>query len=390
VSRAKKKDQQSVPPALTKAPAQTRRRRIGLVVWSLTAGAVSGLIVSLLVHRPFAQESVSSSTEAPHRVLSQSPRINAAVLSENVPQGMTWIPGGVFWMGVDRDQFPRTQQELQDAQPVHLVEVDGFWMDKTEVTNRQFAEFVNATGYRTVAEVKPFGPDVPEEIEPFSFVFKAPERAVQPRQESIMSWWQVIKGADWRHPEGPTSDLQGRENHPVVHVAYADALAFCQWAKKRLPTEAEWEFAARGGLDRQLYCWGNDPQTFAKPLANNWQGEFPNHNECKDGFAGTAPVGSFPPNGFGQFDMSGNVWEWCVDWYHPQYYRFSPARNPQGPLASVDPAEPGVPKRVQRGGSFLCADNFCMRYLPGARQKAEPSSSACNIGFRCVSSRWPS
>jgi formylglycine-generating enzyme len=281
-----------------------------------------------------------------------------------------WVPGGVFWMGCT---------QFDDAIPVHKVEVDGFWMDRTEVTNAQFAKFVDATRYVTVAEKPPAG-----DLKPFSIVFTAPDQTVDPHKVAHLTWWKAVKGADWRHPEGPASDLKGRDSHPVVHISYVDALAYAAWAGKRLPSEAEWEFAARGGLDRKVFCWGDELTPGGKFMANTWQGEFPNKNTVQDGFAGTAPVGSFPANGFGLSDMAGNVWEWCADWYHPAYYKFSPDKNPQGPRGSFDPQEPGVAKRVQRGGSYLCCDNFCKRYLPGARGKGEPESAANHVGFRCV------
>jgi formylglycine-generating enzyme required for sulfatase activity len=292
---------------------------------------------------------------------------------------MVWVPGGTFWMGQEGEMF-------RDAQPVHKVYVDGFWMDSTEVTNRQFRAFVEATGYVTLAERKPTSQTSPFAApgEAFSIVFTPPTSQVQLGKTNPLAWWKAVLGASWRRPEGPLSDLTGRDDHPVVHIAFDDAVAYCKWADKRLPTEAEWEFAARGGLDRQRFCWGNEQNPGGKFLANTWQGAFPHSNTCQDGFAGTAPVASFAPNGFGLFDMAGNVWEWCADWYHPAYYRFSPPRNPQGPLASFDPSEPDLYKRVQRGGSFLCADEYCMRYVPGARGKGEPSSAANHIGFRCV------
>jgi sulfatase modifying factor 1 len=298
---------------------------------------------------------------------------------------MVWIPGGTFWMG--SNEFP-------DAKPLHRVYVDGFWMDKTEVSNAQFKRFVDATRYVTFAEKKADGKQFPlvpsDKLEPFSFVFTPPKKAVDPNAVDALTWWQAVKGADWRHPEGPASDLTNRDNHPVVHVNYDDAVAYARWAGKRLPTEAEWEFAARGGLDRQRYCWGGELTPGGKWMANTWQGDFPASNTQKDGFAGIAPVASFPANGFGLHDMAGNVWEWCSDWYHPNYYSFSPWRNPKGPQSSFDPEQADVPahlqlpKRVQRGGSFLCADNYCQRYLPGARGKGEPTSAANHIGFRCV------
>jgi formylglycine-generating enzyme required for sulfatase activity len=297
------------------------------------------------------------------------------------PEGMVWIPGGHFWMGSEDEAFP-------DARPVHQVYVDGFWMDQTEVTNAQFARFVQETGYQTVAERQPSPkdfPDVPpDKLVPFSIVFTPPDREV--RLSEHLSWWAAVPGADWRHPEGPTSSIAGRENHPVVHVCWYDAVAYAQWAGKRLPTEAEWEYAARGRLDRKPYAWGDELLPGGRWQANIWQGRFPTENTAEDGFPRTAPVGSFPANGFGLYDMAGNVWEWCADWYHPDYYQKSPATNPQGPEFSFDPNERGMPKRVQRGGSFLCSDLYCIRYRPGTRGKGAPDSAQSHAGFRCVQS----
>jgi formylglycine-generating enzyme required for sulfatase activity len=294
---------------------------------------------------------------------------------------MVWIPGGQFFMGCDRP-------DMMDAQPVHLVSVDGFWMDKTEVTNEQFERFVAATGNVTVADRKPDPKDLPgvplEKLVPGSIVFTPPQGEVDLNQP--YSWWSYVPGANWRHPEGPQSDIKGREKHPVVHVCWHDAVAYARWAGKRLPTEAEWEFAARGGLDRQPYCWGDELKPGGKWMANIWQGRFPSENTAEDGFRGTAPVGSFPPNGYGLNDMAGNVWEWCADWYRPDYYQASPPHNPQGPDDSFDPDEPTIPKRVQRGGSYLCSDLYCTRYLPGARGKGALDSGQTHVGFRCVRS----
>jgi formylglycine-generating enzyme len=299
---------------------------------------------------------------------------------------MVRIPGGEFWMGCDDPAMP-------DARPFHRVRLSGFWIDKTEVTNAQFARFVRATGYLTVAERKPdpreFPGAPPENLVPGSLVFTPPRGKVS--LTSVYRWWRYQPGANWRHPEGPGSDRKGRENHPVVHVAWEDAAAYARWAGKRLPTEAEWEFAARGGLDRKRYCWGNELKPGGKWQANIWQGHFPDENRAEDGFRGTAPVGSFPPNGYGLYDMAGNVWEWCADWYRPDYYGELAARkqvavNPMGPASSEDPGEPGIAKRVQRGGSFLCCDQYCSRYIVGARGKGAVDSGTSHVGFRCVRS----
>lgn len=295
----------------------------------------------------------------------------------SAPEGMVWIPGGEFQMG---------DPEFPDAKPVHKVVLDGFWMDRTEVTNAEFARFVEATGYVTVAEQKPDAKDFPgvppEKLVAGSVVFRPPAGPVPLDQP--YAWWDYVAGACWRHPEGPGSSIEGKENHPVVHVCWTDAVAYAQWAGKRLPTEAEWEYAARGGLDRKKYVWGDELQPEGKWLANIWQGKFPAENTQEDGHRTTAPVGSFAPNGYGLYDMAGNVWEWCADWYRPDYYAGSPTRNPQGPDSSYDPHEPGMPKRVQRGGSFMCSDLYCIRYRPGTRGKGDVNSAAMHLGFRCV------
>jgi formylglycine-generating enzyme required for sulfatase activity len=306
---------------------------------------------------------------------------------------MVWVPGGVFWMG---------SEEFPDAQPAHNVSVVAYWMDKTEVTNARFRCFVDEAKYLTTAEKAPdlteimrqLPKDAPapkkDDLVPGSLVFAPPASKV--RLDDIGQWWKWTPGASWRHPEGAGSDLAGRDTHPVVHVSYDDALAYCAWRSKkesgtfRLPTEAEWEFAARGGLDRKTFTWGDDFKPDGKLMANTWQGEFPHRNTREDGFYGTAPVASFPANGFGLHDMAGNVWEWCADWYHVNYYSISPKRNPPGPRSSNDPFEPGIPKRVHRGGSYLCSDEYCKRYVPGARGKGDPHSTTNHLGFRCVRS----
>ena len=340
-------------------------------------------------------------------------QINDRAPPGRAPEGMVWIPGGTFLMG--SDDFP-------DSKPIHKAYVDGFWMDKTEVTNEQFAIFVQATGYVTVVERWPepakfegflaemygFQPEflaglaaVPglgfpgalpwvgvagsqPLLKPFSLVFVAPQRPLDPNKSGPQDWWRAVAWASWKQPEGPGSTWIGRERHPVVHICFDDAVAYAKWAGKRLPTEAEWEFAARGGLEGKKYTWGDEFMPAGKPMANTWQGKFPHLNTKQDGFLGTAPVGSFPPNGYGLFDMAGNAWEWCSDWYQPKHIRGASDRNPQGPSSSHDPTEPGVPKRVQRGGSFLCCDNYCVRYMVSGRGKGELESSASHIGFRCA------
>lgn len=308
------------------------------------------------------------------------------------PVGMVWIPGGTFSMGGIN---PVGMQDggggtMADARPVHRVELTPFWMDATEVTNEQFAEFVKATNYITVAEKKPTSeefPGVPEEaLVPGSIVFSAPAQAVALNNHT--QWWQYVAGANWRYPEGPQSNLAGRENHPVVHIAWQDAAAYAKWAGKRLPTEAEWEFAARGGRSGALYPWGNELKPTGKWAANIFQGSFPNQDAAADGFKGIAPVKSFAPNGYGLYDVGGNVWEWCADWYTPDYYqtvaKMGVAKNPKGPETSLDPAEPGAQKKVQRGGSYLCTDQYCTRYMVGTRGKSEWRSATNHAGFRCV------
>ena len=284
---------------------------------------------------------------------------------------------------------------MPDARPIHRAYVDGFWMDATEVTNEAFARFVTATHYVTVAERTPRAEDFPgapaEALVPGSIVFSPPDHEVS--LDNALAWWRYIPGTNWRRPEGPASDLVGREKHPVVHIAYEDAEAFARWAGKRLPTEAEWEFAARGGLAGQRYTWGNELTPGGKWMANIFEGNFPYHNTRSDGFAGTAPSASFPANPYGLFDMAGNVWEWCSDWYAPDAYARQLAaakggvvRNPRGPAQaeSFDPAEPGLAKRVQRGGSFLCTDQYCTRYMLGTRGKGAPDTGSNHLGFRCV------
>ena len=314
----------------------------------------------------------------------EPPVIDQSAPPGAAPEGMVWIPAGEFSMGTDEAGFP-------DTQPVHRVALKGIWMDKTEVTNAQFTKFVQATGYVTVAEKRPDPADYPgvppEKLVAGSIVFTPPKEAVP--LNNYMQWWAYVAGANWRHPEGLQSDIKGREQHPVVHIAYDDALAYAKWAGKRLPTEAEFEWAARGGLDRKKYAWGDDFKPDGKFRANSFQGNFPNKNTGEDGFMASAPVGSFEANAFGLFDVAGNVWEWCSDWYRDDYYKTLAeqgplAKDPKGPATSNDPAEPGMPKRVTKGGSFLCTDQYCARYMPGGRGKEAPDTGTNHLGFRLV------
>jgi len=307
-----------------------------------------------------------------------------AVAREIVTSGMVHIPAGTFQMGTDDPAFP-------DAHPVHKVTVNEFWMDEHEVTNAEFEKFVKATNFITIAErklnPKDF-PDVPpESLVPGSGVFSPPDQQVT--LDNPLQWWKYVPGASWRHPFGPQSDIQGLENNPVIHVSYEDALEYAKWAGKRLPTEAEWQYAAQGNHPGQKYYWGNELKPGGKWMANIYQGDFPSKNTGEDGFIGIAPVKSFPPNGYGLYDMDGNVWEWCNDFYRPDYYEVSPANNPKGPSNSYDPDEPNAVKRVQSGGSFLCSDQYCIRYRPGSRGKGEVSSGSNNLGFRCVKDADP-
>ncbi len=313
--------------------------------------------------------------------------------SETFP-GMVRIPGGEFVMGNDgAGAWP-------DEKPAHRVAVSSFWMDATEVTNHQFSEFVSATGYVTTAERTPTVEELlansPEGTAPpstdllaaGSLVFTPPELKVP--LNDVRRWWTWTPGANWRHPEGPESDISQRTDHPVVHVSWDDATAYAIWAGKRLPTEAEWEFAARGGLLNQVYVWGSEPPGVTQPQANLWTGSFPHDNTAMDGFVRTAPVGSYAPNGYGLYDMSGNVWEWCRDWYDRELYQqrstTNVTDNPAGPEVSRDPIRPFTSQRSQRGGSFLCNDSYCSRYRPSARHGCTPDTGMSHVGFRCVKS----
>lgn len=309
------------------------------------------------------------------------------------PNGMAWIPGGQFSMGASDPPAMDAagMKATKDSRPIHRVYVDAFYMDKTDVTNAEFAAFVRATHYVTVAERTPSAEDLPgvpvEDLVAGGVVFAAPNHAVA--LDNYLQWWSFVKGASWRHPGGPKSDIKGKENYPVVMIAYQDAVAYANWTGKRLPTEAEWEFAARGGMSGKPFVWGDTFRPAGKWMANTFQGHFPNKNTDQDGYDGASPVGHFAPNQYGLFDMAGNVWQWTSDWYRPDYYQQLASvgeviRNPTGPDASFDPEEPNVQKKVHRGGSFLCTDQYCSRYIVGTRGKGDVDTAANHLGFRCV------
>lgn len=312
-----------------------------------------------------------SSPRAPHRVI----------------RGMLRIEGGSFTMGSDH-HYP-------EEAPAHRVSVDSFWIDPTPVTNRQFKRFVRATGYTTSAEKKPDPRDypgaLPEMLFAGSLVFSPPDQPVDTSDH--LRWWDYRKGADWRHPDGPGSTISGLDDHPVVHIAYCDAEAFARWAGKELPTEAEWEFAARGGLEGAEFAWGDDMTPGGRHMANTWQGNFPNENLLEDGYAHSSPVGAFPANGYGLYDMIGNVWEWTQDWFSAAHQPDAGKaccipRNPRGgPVEhSFDPAMPQIriPRKVLKGGSHLCAPSYCQRYRPAARHAEPVDTSTSHLGFRCI------
>lgn len=303
--------------------------------------------------------------------------------------GMRKIPGGRFMMGGDG------KQARADELPKHPVEVSSFWMDEHEVTNQQFQVFVKATNYQTTAEKKPdwqelkkqlpVGTPKPPEssLVAASLVFKSPSHPVSLDQPS--QWWQWVPGANWQHPEGPNSSIHQKEHFPVTHVSWYDAKAYCTWANKRLPTEAEWEWAARGGLKNQPYPWGSEKIDEGSLKANTWQGKFPLKNTLRDKYLMAAPVKSYPPNRYGLYDMAGNLWEWTADWYREDFYKKTKTVvNPQGPTNSYDSREPNIPKKSLRGGSFLCNKSYCSGYRVSARMKASPDTSLQHVGFRCV------
>lgn len=351
-------------------------------------------IVTTLILRGFYAEAASCCDAIPSRFSTEQ--------TETL-EGMVWIPAGTFTMGGTESEFmlnwPRYARSRNDERPLHSVTLSGFWISETPVTNRQFKEFVDATGYQTTAEKAPTleeimpllpqgSPPPPKEaLTPASLLFNPPEHSVP--LHNPLAWWQWKKGANWKKPEGPGTSLEDRWDHPVVHVSYFDALAYAEWKGMSLPTEAQWEYAARGGKEQMIFTWGNEPLSETSPIINTWQGKFPNQNTEADGYYGTSPVKTFAPNGYGLYDMSGNVWEWVSDWYNSESYEDraklqSPLLDPQGPKESYDPQEPHLAKRVIRGGSFLCNDSYCSGYRPAARMKNSPDTSSNHMGFRIV------
>ncbi|MCA9079028.1 MAG: formylglycine-generating enzyme family protein [Planctomycetaceae bacterium] len=362
-----------------------------LYIMALGAVLVCGLLLAAVLVPSGADSVATGATD-----LTTTPPT-----ATTTPDNMVWIPGGTFTMGLDFYPVPGEENPHRvknDEYPAHEVDLDGYWLEETPITNRMFAEFVEMTGYVTFAEKKPTREDfarsgvdaslIPEDkLNAGSICYNRNfdrDNLVTGVQNWEYQVWHVVDGADWRHPEGPDSNIDDRMDHPVVHVNWDDAVAYCNWAGKRLPTEAEFEFASRNGGQDILYPWGNELVPEGKYLANFWQGEFPLTFDNADGYATTSPVRAFPSNELGLYDISGNVWEWCADLYHADYYRESPRRNPQGPTESFDPTEPGIVKRVQRGGSFMCNVNNCTGYRSSARMRGEIMSSSFHGGFRCA------
>jgi sulfatase modifying factor 1 len=336
-------------------------------------------------------DAMSCESGLPSRFSATKDTINSNKSATVSYKGMVQIPAGEFMMGASDNEG------RSDEYPQHRVKTNSFWMDATEVTNAQFKKFVDATNYVTTAEIKPDWEEIKKQLPPgtpkphesllvaASLVFAPTSLPVNLNDAS--QWWRWTKGANWKHPRGPASNIKGKYDYPVVHISWDDANAYAKWAGKRIPTEAEWEFAARGGLVDKKYFWGDEDPEKRKPKANIWQGKFPYLNKSIDKYKGAAPVKSFKPNKFGLYDMAGNVWEWCSDWYTPEYYKElgnGLSTNPKGPVKSYDPMEPTIPKKVVRGGSFLCNASYCKGYRVSARMKSSPDTSLEHTGFRCV------
>tara|TARA_R110002049_G_scaffold993_2_gene7115 strand:- start:62733 stop:63827 length:1095 start_codon:yes stop_codon:yes gene_type:complete len=311
------------------------------------------------------------------------------------PKGMVWIPGGTFEQGA----VPQDKIAMAHEKPSHTVSLDGFFMDITEVTNAEFSKFVEATDYETIAEREidwevmkaqlPEGTPKPHDtiLQPGSLLFKKSKSTV-PNLYDFSQWWEWSIGTNWKHPQGPDSTIEGKNNYPVVHISYEDALAYCEWANRRLPTEAEWEYAARANKNGSIYFWGDDISELSKRV-NSWEGEFPVNNTLEDGYERAAPVKSYPSNNFGLYDMAGNVWEWTADWYNMNYYEElaalkTPAKNPLGATKAYNPNNPYIQEKVIRGGSFLCSESYCASYRVSSRMGSSLDSSLEHLGFRTV------
>jgi sulfatase modifying factor 1 len=351
--------------------------RKSLLPQRLSTTACLSLMVALLLGTGCDKPSTStgSPSEDDSKRLAPNPATQADLSWTN---HMVWIPGGTFQRGTESGQG--------DEQPVRSITISGFWMDRTEITNGQYREFVRDTGYVTVAERKPdprlFPGADPSLLVAGAIVFEPPPEPVSLRNH--YAWWRYMPGANWQHPTGPSSDIQGKDDYPVTQIAWEDAEAYARWAGKRLPSEAEWEYAARGNQEGLSFVWGNELTPSNQWHANVWQGDFPHQNTLEDGHYWMAPVAQYTPNPYGLYDMAGNVWEWCLDWYMPDYYANSPSRNPFGPNQSYDPGEPGVPKKIMRGGSYLCSDLYCEGYRTWWRMKSAPDTAMSHTGFRCV------
>lgn len=332
----------------------------------------------------------SCAANLPSRLTSFDSSVSLITTKESSFEGMKWIPGNEILLGA------ADNEGREDEYPQHKVKLDGFWMDETEVTNAQFKKYVEATGYITTAEKDVNWEELKKQLPPgtqkphdsllvaSSLVFTPPSYAVSLNDAS--QWWSWKRGANWKHPQGIGSDIAGKDDDPVVHISWEDAMAYCKWAGKRLPTEAEWEYAAKAGKN-QIYPWGNEEVENGIPKANTWQGNFPDKNTSWDKFYRVSPVKSFKPNAFGLYDMAGNVWEWCSDWYDASYYKQiqnSLTANPKGSLKSFDPMEPHSPKKIMKGGSFLCNASYCKGYRVSARMKSSPDTGLEHTGFRCV------
>ena len=319
--------------------------------------------------------------------------------TQNSQEGMVFIQGGSFEMGSDGNIKADGEKGYvgSDEFPKHQVEINSFWMDATEVTNIQFKAFVDATGYVTTAEIAPDWEEIKKSLPPGTP--RPPDSVLAPASlvfiqtdgpvllQDYSQWWRWTIGAHWRHPFGPGSNIEGKDNYPVVHISWDDAQSYCKWAGKRLPTEAEWEYASRGGQINQIYSWGNEHINKGISKANSWEGDFPYNNALNDGYLYTAPVKSYLPNAYGLYDMAGNVWEWCQDWYHIDYYKMivnEISNNPNGPNESYDPDEPYIKKRVMKGGSFMCNDSYCSGYRNSMRMKSSPDTGSLHTGFRTV------